>query len=66
MRVCVKEAVGLRGCSGIARNDKGEVVCGFLSQLRAGSSVNCEVWGILWAMKVAWDNGIRNLVVESE
>ncbi|XP_028803721.1 uncharacterized protein LOC114758801 [Neltuma alba] len=56
----------LRGCSGLARNQEGVVLCGFLHRMPSGSSLSTEIWSILWALKVAWDRGFRNLEIEGD
>ncbi|XP_028806178.1 uncharacterized protein LOC114761036 [Neltuma alba] len=32
----------------------------------SGSSLSTEIWSILWALKVAWDRGFRNLEIEGD
>ncbi|XP_028797358.1 uncharacterized protein LOC114752789 [Neltuma alba] len=56
----------LRGCSGLARNHESMVLCGFLYRMPSGSILSTEIWSILWALKVAWDRGFRNLEIEGD
>ncbi|KAK4258548.1 hypothetical protein QN277_004989 [Acacia crassicarpa] len=49
---------------GILRNDDGEFVQAFLFKGEEGDSLTAELWGCLLGLKLAWDRGFRNVILE--
>ncbi|KAK4275212.1 hypothetical protein QN277_018336 [Acacia crassicarpa] len=49
---------------GILRNDRGELLQGFLFKGDEGDSLTAELWGCLHGLKIAWDSGFRQAVLE--
>lgn len=56
---------GMVGCGGVLRDDQGRWVSGFDMNIGYCSAFRAELWGILKGVELAWNNGIRRLVVES-
>ncbi|XP_028760956.1 uncharacterized protein LOC114719610 [Neltuma alba] len=48
----------------ILRNHEGKFIRGFMYNIRVGSAFTA--WGILWALKLAWDWNFRDVIIESD
>ena len=57
---------GNGGCGGIIRKEKGEFMGAFLANIPVQSSFEAEKWTMFHGLKLAWDKGIRRLIVESD
>lgn len=54
----------LAGVDGILRNNQGDCVAGFMEKVGCNSIEEAETWGLLQGLKLAWEKGIRKLIVE--
>ncbi|KAK4270879.1 hypothetical protein QN277_019646 [Acacia crassicarpa] len=54
------------GCGGIIRNNKGEWISGFSHFLGRCDVEEAEEWAILLGLRLAWDEGFRRIMVESD
>lgn len=68
--LCVDGAFSMtqqtRGCGGLLRNSAGQFITGFSLHLDEGDHLSAELWAILIGLKIAWDAGVRKIVVESD
>lgn len=53
-------------CAGVARDQNGDMLWGFRCNLGLSNSLNAELWGILWALKHAWNGVGRRIIVETD
>lgn len=42
-------------CAGIAHDHDGTMLDGFLFRMEKGTSLQAELWAVLWSLKRAWD-----------
>ncbi|XP_012084521.1 uncharacterized protein LOC105643892 [Jatropha curcas] len=49
---------------GVIRNDVGNWCYGFACNLGSCSILLAELWGVFLGLSLAWDKGVRNLIVE--
>ncbi|KAL4298591.1 hypothetical protein AHAS_Ahas17G0016200 [Arachis hypogaea] len=54
------------GCGGVIRNEQGRWVAGFMANLVCCSAFWAEMWGIYHGLKIAWDLGLRRIIMESD
>ncbi|KAF7833065.1 Non-LTR retroelement reverse transcriptase [Senna tora] len=60
------EAFDMSACGGVARDDEGRFLIGFMRKIGTGSVLNAELWSILCALEVAWNAGFKKLVIETD
>lgn len=60
------QKVRLLTMGGAIRNDNGAFLFGFSKQLIGCSTVQAELWAISHGIKIAWDRGYCNILVESD
>ncbi|XVF12079.1 hypothetical protein REPUB_Repub08aG0083700 [Reevesia pubescens] len=64
--------IGLRGQSGAAvaggliRDDRGVWLLGFIYRIGICEVLSAELWAIFQGLKFAWDNGFRNVELETD
>ncbi|WCJ28598.1 Polynucleotidyl transferase ribonuclease H-like superfamily protein [Euphorbia peplus] len=63
---CSKGNPGLAGAGGVIRDNKSKWIFGFMFNIGNCSAVQSELWGILKGLMLAWDVGIKHLIVESD
>ncbi|KAK4278488.1 hypothetical protein QN277_016327 [Acacia crassicarpa] len=54
------------GCGGVIRDRSGEWVAGFTHFLGSCSVFQAEEWAILKGLSLAWDLGLRRIILESD
>ncbi|XP_061347266.1 uncharacterized protein LOC133292825 [Gastrolobium bilobum] len=57
---------GLAACGGLIRNSQGRWLGGFAYKLGICSSFKAELWGVLRGLELAWNEGFRNIIIESD
>ncbi|KAK7291983.1 hypothetical protein RIF29_07579 [Crotalaria pallida] len=57
---------GLAGCGGLIRDGEGRWIIGYARRIGVTTAYKAELWGILTGMQVAWNDGIRNIIIESD
>ncbi|KAK8631206.1 hypothetical protein V6N13_079964 [Hibiscus sabdariffa] len=53
-------------CGGVIRNHLDEWIRGFSKFIGYCSALKVELWGIYSEIYVAWNMGLRNIIVESD
>ena len=53
-------------CGGLFRDHNGSFLRGFTCKLMEGDVLSTELWGIVHGLKIAWDMGFRNVIIESD
>ncbi|KAF7844677.1 putative reverse transcriptase [Senna tora] len=56
----------LISCGGVARNSKGEWICGFTKNMGRGLTIQAELWGILTGLNMAWHQNFRKVIIETD
>ncbi|KAF7841437.1 putative serine/threonine-protein kinase [Senna tora] len=54
------------GCGGLVRDFKGDLISGFLANVGCSTVYDAEVWGLDNALNLAWDLGLKKVVIESD
>ncbi|KAK4283002.1 hypothetical protein QN277_000008 [Acacia crassicarpa] len=54
------------GCGGVLRDDSGQWLAGFLKKLGICDALNSELWAMAEGLSLAWDLGIRKVMLESD
>ncbi|KAF7844526.1 putative Polynucleotidyl transferase [Senna tora] len=62
--VCRRNMVA--GCGGLFRNDNGKWLHGFTCNLGFASAHSAEMWGIYFALKIAWERGHKKVILECD
>ncbi|XP_028802470.1 uncharacterized protein LOC114757563 [Neltuma alba] len=62
----VEEIKYNQACGGITCRTDGSFVHGFMFHMRRGSSLQAEIWRVVWALKRAWDLRWRKVIVEMD
>lgn len=57
---------GKARCGGATRDDQGNWKTGFLANLGPCSVDEAEAWGIYYGLKLAWDKGLRKVILECD
>ncbi|KAL6276567.1 hypothetical protein ACE6H2_020168 [Prunus campanulata] len=57
---------GMIGAGGLLRDADGAWLKGFTGNLGVGSILEAELWGIFWGLSLAWDAGVRDVVIECD
>lgn len=57
---------GIAGCGGVIRDSRGLWLSGYCMSIGCTTAFKAELWGILKGMELAWNFGIRRLMVESD
>lgn len=57
---------GKIGAGGVIRNDIGSWIKGFQVNLGIGDVLDAELWGLYYGLKLAIDNNMDNLEIESD
>ena len=57
-------ASGQAPCGGLLRDAMGRVLGGFVTNLGICPVTIAELWGIYYALHLAWENGFRHLILE--
>lgn len=57
--------IGRSAAGGVRGDVTGQWITGFMHHLGDCSSLTAELWGIMPGLKLAWENGIRKVAVES-
>ncbi|XP_028781415.1 uncharacterized protein LOC114737630 [Neltuma alba] len=52
-------------CRGAMRNSAGNFLRGFIYKLDEGDALSAKLWTCLHGLKIAWDDGHRNVILES-
>ena len=53
-------------CGGLIRDETGKFFSGFLANLGVCSITIAKVWGAFYGLKLAWDKGLRNVLLEMD
>ena len=53
-------------CGGLVLDAMGKLIKGFSMILDDGDALLAEIWAMIIGLRVAWDTGCRNLIVESD
>ncbi|XP_028773622.1 uncharacterized protein LOC114730681 [Neltuma alba] len=56
----------ISACGGLLRNMRGEFLRGFIFHIGQGDALTAELQACLHGLKVAWDEGYRNVILESD
>ncbi|KAF7844735.1 putative reverse transcriptase [Senna tora] len=59
-------ATGNSACGGVARDDNGKWIFGFIKNLGKKNSTVAEMWGVLIGLQIAKEKGYTRVVVESD
>ena len=62
----VKQDQKVAACGGVFRDASGAWIFGFCHNLGSSSVVVAEIWGLISALYLAWDRGIRRLILEAD
>ena len=54
------------GCGGVIRDDKRDFIAGFFFQINNCFRLLAEIRAMLHGLKLAWDEGLRQVVIESD
>ncbi|KAK4262866.1 hypothetical protein QN277_028366 [Acacia crassicarpa] len=54
------------GCGGVLRNNRGEWVIGYTKVIGVCDACSAEEWAVLEGLKLAWDFGVKNVILESD
>ncbi|KAK4278961.1 hypothetical protein QN277_016730 [Acacia crassicarpa] len=52
------------GSGGVIRGDHDNFISGFMFRGDGGDSLSAELWGCLHGLKLVWDMGFRNVILE--
>ena len=58
--------MGSIAAGGVIRDHNGYWLEGFIANLGTGQILDAELLGILYGLKIAWDDGYREVIVESD
>ncbi|XP_028790096.1 uncharacterized protein LOC114746076 [Neltuma alba] len=47
------------GCGGVLSRGNGATIESFLCRIEGRDSLTAEIWGCIWGLRRAWDNGFR-------
>ncbi|KAK4256278.1 hypothetical protein QN277_009163 [Acacia crassicarpa] len=53
-------------CGGVVRDTHGNFIKGFLFKGLEGDCLSAKLWGCLHGLKLSWDLGYRNVILESD
>ncbi|XP_028785185.1 uncharacterized protein LOC114741093 [Neltuma alba] len=53
------------GCSGVAGNDDGAFIMGFMHHDHIGDSLSAELWAVLLRLKTTWDASHQLVILET-
>ncbi|XP_028782034.1 TMV resistance protein N-like [Neltuma alba] len=56
----------ISACGGLLRDATGLYIRGFLHRLDDGDALHAELWACLHGLKLAWDGGHRQVILESD
>lgn len=62
----VRNPNSLAACGGVCRDDSGKWVLDFCRNLGSSNILVVEFWGILTALKIAWDEQLHKVILESD
>lgn len=54
------------GCGGVLRNNRGEWIVGYVKEIGFCDPYSAEEWAIFEGLKLAWDFGVKHLILESD
>ncbi|XP_010522729.1 PREDICTED: uncharacterized protein LOC104801226 isoform X2 [Tarenaya hassleriana] len=61
----LKPESDLTGSAGIARDESGRWVCGYVVNLKNLSELSADLWAVYQGLKLLWDRGFRKVIVET-
>lgn len=53
-------------CTGVARDTCGTYLVGFWNNISGCSSLEVELWGVIYALKLAWSRGWKHVMIQCD
>ena len=57
---------GKASCGGLLRNALGEFLADFAANVNTCPIIVAEVWGAYYALELAWNGGVRKVIIEMD